>query len=224
MSCALEPVFELKSYTLIGYRVVRRVLRLATDLPLPAAEHERLSRADMERIDFATIARGLDRLANDGGEAQHPTLIIPVSFVTLSSQRSRAVLTDLFERAQRVVQRGLICEVRDMDGAPQAALSTALSFIKPYCLFITGQITAVQASTARNLKESGLRAISIDAPPGLDPEAGVYGWMRGAVAASKAAAKPIMIYGLPNPRAAAMAAALGATHASLRPPETDSGD
>jgi hypothetical protein len=217
VSCSLEPVFELKGYSRIGYRVVRRVLVVGTDEPLPPIELARLTRADMERIDFATIARGLDRLrAEPGGDLQ-PSLILPVSFVSLSSLRSRTVLIGLFKQAQQVVKRGLICEVCDIDGVPQAALLTATSFIKPYCLFVVGRASADQEATTRNLRGGGLQAISMDAQGRTENETDLYIWARAAIAAAKTVAKSVMIYDLPDARGAAMMASLGATHASVRP-------
>jgi hypothetical protein len=216
VSCVLEPVFELKGYSRIGNRMSRRVLELGTDEPLSAAERARLSRADTERIDFATIARGLDRLRAEAAGELQPSLIIPVSYISLSAVRSRAVLIDLFQKAQQQVQRGLICEVCDIDGVPQAALSAAISFMKPYCLFVIGRTADVLDPAARNLRGAGLQGISFETRGGLDGDAEFFGWARNAVPAAKAIAKSVMIYGLANPRRAAMAASLGATHASIR--------
>lgn len=216
VSCTLEPVLELKGYTRIGYRVARRVLLLATDEPLSAADHSRLTRADMERIDFATIARGLDRLRSDGGGEMQPSLIIPVSYISLSNQRSRAVLIGLFQQAQQVVKRGLICEVCDIDGVPQAALLTATSFIKPYCLFVVGRTASERDSVIRNLRGTGLQAISFEAAEGLENDADFFHWARTAITAAKSVAKSVMIFGLADAKRAALVASLGATHASIR--------
>jgi hypothetical protein len=216
VSCVLEPVFELKGYSRIGNRLARRVLELATDEPLSAAERARLTRADTERIDFATIARGLDRLRAEASGALQPSLIIPVSYISLSTLRSRAVLIGLFQKAQQQVQRGLICEVCDIDGVPQAALLAAISFMKPYCLFVIGRTADVLDPAARNLRGAGLQGISFEAREGPGGDAEFFGWARNAVPAAKGVAKSVMVYGLANPRRAAMAASLGATHASIR--------
>ena len=71
-SCTLEPVLRLGSSTCLGYRLGRRVVELPSELPLSAAEQQNLSRADIARIDYATLARGLDRLAKEGGGEQSP--------------------------------------------------------------------------------------------------------------------------------------------------------
>jgi hypothetical protein len=217
VSCTLEPVLELKGYTRIGYRVARRVLLLATDEPLSAIELSRLTRADMERIDFATIARGLDRLRSEVGGEMQPSLIIPVSYISLSNQRSRAVLIGLFQQAQLAVKRGLICEVCDIDGVPQAALLTATSFIKPYCLFVVGRTATARDSVARNLRGTGLQAISYEASEELESDADFFHWAKNAIAAAKTVAKSVMVYGLADARRAALVASLGATHGSVRP-------
>src|SRR5262249_54653688 len=89
-SCQLEPVFQLKTFGRIGYRMTRRVLQLPEDRPLSAAEQRQLTGADIERIDFATLARGLNRLQQQQAAERAPSLILPVSFATLTSQRGRA--------------------------------------------------------------------------------------------------------------------------------------
>jgi hypothetical protein len=218
VSCTLQPVLELKGYARIGYRVARRVLLLATDEVLPAAEHSRLTRGDLERIDFATIARGLDRLRSEAEGEAMPSLTIPVSYVSLSNQRGRAVLIGLFKQAQQAVQRGLICEVCDIDGVPQAALLAAISFIKPYCLFVVGRTAAAHDANIRNLRGAGLQGVSIEAEDRFESDAEFFQWARGAIASAKTVAKSVLIYDLPNARCAALAATLGATHASIRPP------
>jgi hypothetical protein len=77
VSCQLEPVFELKTYQRIGFRMARRVLRLPDETLLTATEHRNLAGVDIEKIDFATLARGVDRLQQEHSE-RPPGLILPV--------------------------------------------------------------------------------------------------------------------------------------------------
>jgi hypothetical protein len=129
VSCQLEPVFQLKTYGRIGYRMTRRVLQLPVETPLSASEEANLTGADLERLDFATLARGLNRLQHEAEGARQPSLMLPVSYATLSSHRGRAQLADFFRAAQGSVQQGLICEVCDIDGVPPGALLAATSLI-----------------------------------------------------------------------------------------------
>jgi hypothetical protein len=216
-SSSLEPVFQLKTYGRIGYRMRRRVLTLPAETPLTSAEQRRLTGADVERIDFATLARGLNRLQEEAAGERHPSLILPVSFVTLSSKRGRATLVELFRAAQESVQQGLICEVCDIEGVPPGALLAATSLMRPFCLFMVGRLAAPPVSALTDLKDAGLQGVSIECPAGLDSDEAFDAFAKSIVAAARPVAKSVMLYGVAGPRQAAIASQHGATHASFRP-------
>ena len=156
-------MFQLKTYGRIGYRMRRSVLTLPSETPLTAAEQRKLTGADFERIDFATLARGLNRLQEEAGERQ-PSLILPVSYVTLSSNRGRATLVEWFRTAQASVQRGLICEVCDIEGVPPSALLAAISLIRPFSLFMVGALV-LAADRAAHRAEGRRPAGPLDRVP-----------------------------------------------------------
>ena len=112
----LEPVFELRGYGRIGNRIARRVIRTGEEEVLTPTELQNLSRADIERIDLATIARGLGRLRAEGSGERQLSLIIPVSFISLSHRGGRAALAGLLREAKELVQTGVIVEVCDIEG------------------------------------------------------------------------------------------------------------
>jgi hypothetical protein len=216
VSCVLEPVFELKHHTRIGYRIARRVLRTDTEEALTASEIQNLSRADIERIDLATIARGLDRLRTDAGHERQLSLIVPVSYTSLSNRGGRAALAALFGEAKALVRAGVICEICDIEGVPQVGLTEAISLIKPYCMFAIGHLRAAADHGLDSLRDAGLHAVSFEAPPGLVDDAEFLGWAKGAITAAKRIAKSVIIYRLDAPRHAGIVGLLGASHASLR--------
>ena len=221
VSCVLEPVLELKNYGRIGNRIARRVLRTDTEQPLTVAEIQNLSRSDIEKIDLATIARGLHRLRTETDGEHALTLIIPVSFVSLSSRQGRATLATLFEEAKSLVKTGVICEVCDIEGVPQTALLSATSLIKPYCMFLIGCLSAPPEQGLDNLRGAGLQALSLEAPAAMTGDAEFLRWAKGAIAAAKRIAKSVVIYRLGSARHAGMAALLGASHASMRSAQAD---
>ncbi|MBV9994665.1 MAG: hypothetical protein JO127_05585 [Caulobacteraceae bacterium] len=217
-SCHLEPVFALKTFSRIGYRMARRVLQMPGDVPLSPAEVNRLTRADIERIDFATLSRGLNRLQEDGAGATQPSLILPVSYVTLSNHRGRALLADFFRAAQKSVQQGLICEVCDIEGVPPGALLTALSMIRPLCLFVIARLSGVPPKPLEALKDIGLQGVSVERPAGLS--AGDFAaFVKAALTAARPVTRTVMVYHLAHSREAAIAGLLGATHGGLAPAE-----
>jgi hypothetical protein len=216
-SSSLEPVFHLKTQKRIGYRMARRVLALPAETQLSSAEVRRLPSTDIEKIDFATLARGLDRLGQDTDSARQPSLILPVSFTTLSSQRGRAVLADFFRAAQASVQKGLICEVCDIEGVPPSALLAATSLIRPFCLFVVGRLRETPTAPLKALQDAGLQGLSIELPSGLEADADFVPYVRGVLAAARPVTKTVLFFRLAGPRQAAMAGILGATHGSFTP-------
>ena len=216
-SCQLEPVFQLKTYGRIGYRMKRRVLNLPSERPLTRDEHRRLTSADIERIDFATLARGLNRIEQEGDGERQPSLILPVSFTTLASKRGRATLAEFFRAAQTNVQRGLICEVCDIEGVPPSTLLAVTSLMRPFCLFIIGRLAAAPSAGLGALQDAGLQGVSIECPAGLESDGAFDAFAKNVTLAAKPVVRAVMIYGVAGPRQAAVASLHGATHASFAP-------
>ena len=217
VSCQLEPVIQLKTYGMIGYRMRRSVLRQPSETPLSPAELRNLAGGDLERIDFATLARGLNRLEQERAGARAPSLILPVSFATLSSARGRSMLTEFFRAAQANVQQGLICEVCDIEGVPPSAMLAATSLIRPFCLFIVGHLSQVPQGGLANLKDAGLQGVSIACPPGLAGDEAFEAFARAVTAAARPVVRAALLYGVGDARQAAIASLYGATHASIAP-------
>ncbi|HUO12967.1 MAG TPA: hypothetical protein VMU37_09450 [Caulobacteraceae bacterium] len=216
-SCALEPVFQLKNFGRIGYRLTRRVLSAPNDRALSAEEMRQLSGADIEKIDVATLARGLNRLQQEANAERQPSLILPVSYVTLASQRGRMALAELLRQAQGAVQRGLICEVCDIEGVPPSALLAAISRIRPFSLFVVGRLSAPPAASLADLKDTGLNGFSLERPAGPMTVSEFTEFARSFSWATKPAAPGAMLFGLTGAREVAIASLYGATHASFVP-------
>jgi hypothetical protein len=214
VSCRLEPVFELKNNSRIGYRLNRSVVDVLTSEPLSKVEVSSLSRADHLRIDMATIARGLARLESSSETEQALSLIIPVSFVTLSHQEGRQKLAHAFARARQAVLKGVLCEVCDIEGVPQVALLSAVSLIKPWSLFVIGHLSDAMPKSQPGMKEAGLQALSFTCPVNLDSDAEFLGWAREAIRSANRVTRSAMVYGC-TARRLAMAGMMGATHASV---------
>ena len=218
VSCQLEPVFELKNQSRIGYRLNRRILDQVTGRALPQHEMRGLSRGDLLRIDMATISRGMARVMAAAESERELSLLIPVSFVTLSNQEGRGLISKAFAHAREAVEKGVICEVYGIETVPQVALLSAVSLIKPRTLFVVGHLTDDPPTAPPSLKEAGLQALSIDCPRDLGGDAEFIGWLRAALSSLHRATKTVMVYGCETPRRAAMAALLGASHASFTKP------
>ena len=214
VSASLEPVFELKGFTRIGFRMNRRVVVTRSQEELSRVAVSNLSAADLLRVDLATIARGIDRLQHDGaGEAQL-SLIIPLSYASLASQRGRAELVQPLREAGRLVSCGVICEICDIEGVPSSALLSAVSLIQPFTLLVVGRLLAPTPAVLAPLRGTGLRGLSFDCPPELS-EAEFAPWAGPAIHAAKRVARSVMVYQAPSERRAGELALLGATHVSI---------
>jgi hypothetical protein len=214
VSCVLEPVVNLASSTRIGFRLARRVVYLDTERVLTDRDVRNLSRADIARVDYATIARGLDRLRAVGGQDKHPTLIVPVSYATLSNQRTRETLVALLEHARAEVRHGLVCEICDLDGVPPSALLTAISMIRPFCVRVLANVVERKPAMLRSLRGLGLDGVSMDCPTNQG-DAEFMGWARDASNAARPVARTFFLYRVESLHRGALASMAGVTHVSL---------
>lgn len=214
IACALDPVIELKGRGTIGLRFRRSVTDAATGREFSSAELERLSRTDRLRIDLGAVALGLKALRDSRRAAPPPTLILPVSFSSLSNLDDRARIVSAFQEARTYARQGLICELRDIEGVPLATLQAAASMIAPSSLFVVGHLMELTRSEARVLKDAGFRGLSTECPPNLEGAA-FLGWAKQTVLTAKQATRSVLIYRIASLQQAMIAAALGATHAHV---------
>ncbi len=215
VSCHLEPVFELKTFSQIGYRIARRVLRMPEAVELGAQELRNLTTADIEKVDLATIARGISRLKSEQGNAKQPTLFLPVSYTTLASQRGRGPLIARFKEATRGVEKGLVCEITDIEGVPGSALAAVTVMIKPFCMIVVGKLREAPGRSLEDLRGVRLQGLAFEA--GLHPleREEFTVWAEQAVAKARRVTRSVIIHGLSGPEYLGLAGLAGATHGSL---------
>ena len=214
VSATLQPVYELKGFTRIGFRMKRRVIVMHADEELSQPEIAALSAVDLLRVDVATILRGVDRLKADGDKESPLSLIVPLSFISLSGQRGRTELVKHLKAAGELVRMGIICEICDIEGVPPGMLLAAASLVKPFTLLVAGLLLAPTPAVVRHLPGAGLQALSFECPPGLG-DAEFVGWASTAIGAAKQMTRSVMVYGAESTARLSTLASLGATHASL---------
>lgn len=214
VSTGLENVAELRGNASIGLRFARRISDLGSARDLPASELALLSRSDRLRIDLGGMVSGLNALRAGPGAAKPPSIIVPISFSSLSNLEGRAQIVSGFKEARGYCDRGVICELCEIDGVPAATLIAAVAMIRPFSLFVVGHVEDLRTGEGRALKEAGIRAVSIDCPGNLGDTA-FAGWARPTIATARKVAKSVLLYGVPSEHQVRMAAGLGATHASI---------
>lgn len=215
VSCRLEPVFELKTFAQIGYRIARRVLRMPEEVELTPQELRNLPTVDIEKVDLATIARGISRLKSEKGNAKQPTLFLPVSYTTLASQRGRGPLIARFKEATRGVEKGLVCEITDIEGVPGSALAAVTVMIKPFCLIVVGKLQDPPGRTPEDLRGVRLQGVAFEAGPHPLDRGEFTAWAEHAVANARRVTRSVIIHGLSGPEYLGLAGLAGATHGSL---------
>lgn len=215
VSCHLEPVFELKTFAQIGFRIARRVLRLPEAVELSPQELRNLTTADIEKVDLATIARGVSRLQSEQGNARQPTLFLPVSYTTLASQRGRGPLIERFKEATRGVERGLVCEITNIEGVPGSAVAAVTVMIKPFCLIVVGKLMEPPGRTPEDLRGVRLQGIAFEAGAHPQERAEFTAWADQAVAHARRVTRSVIVHGLAGPEYLGLAGLAGATHGSL---------
>ncbi|HWF75569.1 MAG TPA: hypothetical protein VN694_00205 [Caulobacteraceae bacterium] len=216
LAATLEPVVLLKTSNRIGYRIAVRVHHQTTFAALTRREHERLSTGDLERIDFGSIARGLDRLRSLRAASKPPALILPVSYVTVQSRSGRATLISLLRRARAFVDVGLICEIAGVESAPPATLAEAIASLRPFAQHVIGRLSDIQRDDGRHLVGAGLDGISGRSPMFAD-DADFSHCASGFAKANGRVGKALFLYQVQDMFRGRMAGALGVTHVTLAP-------
>ncbi len=215
VSCTLEPVFELKNFTQIGFRIARRVLAMPSETELSAQDLRNLTTADVERVDLATIARGVSRLRSEQGNAKQPTLFLPVSYTTLSSQRGRGPLIARFKEATAGVEKGVVCEICDIEGVPGSALAGVTVLIKPFCLIVVGKLRDAPTRTPEDLRDVRLQGVAFEAGHHPTEHSDFMHWAERTITSARRVTRSVVIHGLSKPEYLALAGLAGASHASL---------
>jgi hypothetical protein len=216
VTCALEPVLSLRSADRIGYRIAPRVQTLPALGALTRRQREILSATDLERIDFATIARALDRIRNTAAERRPPTLIVPISCATLQSRRGRGTSIDLLRNGRSFVQHGLICELLGVEGAPIGALREIVSAIAPFCLHVVARMSDAEFGSLAHLVGVGFGGVSVRCAT-RDSNAQFGEWVGRVLRGASCISKTVLLYQVADLGKVATARERGATHATLAP-------
>jgi len=216
VSATLEPVYETRGFTRIGFRMARRVLatQRREEEELSPQQVALMSTADLLRVDLATIARGIERLRTEGHGEQHLSLIVPLSFASLASQKGRAEFVKQLKTTGSLVKLGAICEICDIEGVPPSALLAAVSLVRPFAVLVVGRLLTTTPAGIAQLQGTGLQALSFDCPLDLS-DAEFVAWATGSIGAAKRVARSVLVYRATSARRAGLLATLGASHVSL---------
>jgi hypothetical protein len=215
VSFAVDPVLDLKAWAMAGHRIESRIVNQQTDVELSHLQRRSLLPRDFERIDLASLERGLSRV-QDVESFDRPRLIIQLSFASLSNGRARAALLDRARELQHVLRHAAICELVDVEpGIPVGRLTDVTSLIHNFFRSVWVQVEPSRATieAAMGAKASGLTVRADDL--GHDPEEIAEG-MRRFMLLLKQRNMLITVTSLPTTDLMIDAMMAGFTHATLR--------
>jgi hypothetical protein len=211
VSCSLEPVYSLKTQSRIGFRLRRRVIDMKRETALAAVDVAKLSRSDLLRIDMATMSRGLARLEGESSEELELSLIVPLSYISLSHPPSRQTIATALGLVRKATRAGVICEIYDAEDAPQAGLLEVVSILRPWSAVVAAYL---RSAPGQNMKDVGLQALSVSCPASANGDAAFVEWLKPWLRVGKRLTRSIMVYRCGSHRRMAIAGGLGATHGS----------
>ena len=223
VSLRLDPLFRLSDFVQVGYRLNRRVIDMRSGEVLNHEALSRLTTFDLEKIDLATIARGISRLRSERAKASEPSLVLPVAFPTLASQKARRALIACLRSAREKIPVRVSCEISRLEGVPPNALYSAVGMMKPFCDGVIGGVEKPRRSAAA-LRGAGLAglAFAYAGPSGEDADRMVAA-LGPEIEAAAGVSNRVLVLGLHSPRELGLAAILGASHATLRGGEHPAG-
>ncbi|HYF24069.1 MAG TPA: hypothetical protein VD929_11795 [Caulobacteraceae bacterium] len=213
VSCLIDPVFEMQQVRMIGHRLEPRVVNLNDGATLDAVGLRALSPGERERVDLATIARGVSRLRTR--PAGKPLLMLPAAFTTLGSSRGRAAMTLALKESKIDQTTRIVCEVRELDGVPTSRLSEAVSLVKPFCYAVVGRV----GDDRRSLLEAargGFAGFSLDLQERDLPDMDFLQRLHAFTSLARDHARVCMALGLRSPKQLALSRVAGVSHASMR--------
>jgi hypothetical protein len=200
LQLSLTPVWDLKT-GLVDGAVIRR-------LGAPAEAEA----ADLEEVDVASFAYAAAILGEDGdGRLQ-----IPVSFVTLATQRARERLLRLTDQVRETMRTAAMIEIRDLDAVPSSRLMEVAGLVRGLCVAVIGRVRPSRAALEA-IRGCGLRGVSVEAKwlgLQLSDPAGRMNAFAGAV---RDIGPDIQVHDLPSTGMVDLAAAAGFSHATVAP-------
>ena len=196
----LTPVWDLRTGLIDGSVICR--------LGAPAETEA----ADLEEIDVASFAYAAAILEEDGGER----LQIPVSFVSLATQRARERLLRLTDSVRETMRTAAVIEIRDLDAVPPSRLMEVAGLVRGLCIAVIGRVRPSRAALEA-VRGCGLRGVSVEAQRlGLqvpDP----VGRLNAFAGAVRDIGPDIQVHDLPSACMVDMAGAAGFSHATVAP-------
>jgi len=199
----LTPVWDLHSGLINGSAITR------SDPPLEAAA------ADLEEIDVASFAYAA-AILEDAGDAER--LQLPVSFVTLATQRARERLLRLTDSVRETMRTAVVIEIGDLDAVPPSRLMEVAGLVRGLCANVVARVRPSRAALDA-VRSCGMGGVAVEAfRLGLE-SADRAARLSAFSAATRDIGTERFIHGLPSAGLVDLAAAAGFSHATVDEPD-----
>jgi hypothetical protein len=202
LELTVEPVWNLRRGLIMSFLIDRRGCPDGAEA------------AELEVTDVATFAYAATLLEEQATQGGPVTLHLPVSFVSLATQRTRVRLMQLTESVRESMRAHVLLEICGLDaGVPPSRLIEVVGLVRSLCAGVLGRVRPSKASLAA-AKGCGLRGLVVEAPfLGLtQPEPETR--LKAFVAAARTISPNLVIHGLPAQTLIDAATAAGFSHAS----------
>ena len=215
-SSNVDPIIDLNRFAITGHRIEPKIQFDESRLSLSPAERRELLPRDVQAIDLATLRRGLARLSTGESAPGKPSLIMTVSFLSLSNSRARSALFAEANQARALMTQAVICEVTDFEeGLPVSRLEEAVALLKPFCRSVFVRWTR-SGGTAKSAKALGVSGLVVQTPLAHAREDDFALWLLTMGKAVEGQAPTLIATNLPSSNLLPIAAASGFTHATVR--------
>jgi hypothetical protein len=215
-SSSVDPIVDLSRFAVTGHRIEPKIQFGDSRLALSAAERGQLLPRDLQAIDLSTLKHGLTRLSSGESCPSKPSLVMTISFLSLSNTRARTTLLMEANKARALMTQAVIWEVTDFEeGLPASRLEEGVALLKPFCRSVFARCST-SATMRRSPKSLGLSGLVVQAPLALGREEDFALWLLGMSRAVEGRAPTLLATNLPSTGLLPVAAAAGFTHATVR--------
>lgn len=207
----LEPFVHLRNTKVAGLCVAPVVRDRPTRRRLPGFVLSRLPDSDLARIDSLGLTFAQSAPA---ATCKAQSLIVPLSFQTLSSSKLRAAaLNEL--RARHLTSAWIVMLSHIDHGTPPSRLTEMASFIRPYCDAVFASVPATSPSFGY-LSECRFQGLVIDLERWAKEPERVVHHMQAFGEKAAGLASVLAVSGLASKEMFPAARAAGLTHAGVR--------
>ena len=200
---SLVPVWDLRS-GLISGSVISRL-----GAPIEATP------ADLEEIDVASFAYAAAVLEDEDQDGSEP-LQLPVSFVTLATQRARERLLRLTDSVRETMRACAVIEVCDLEAVPPSRLMEVAGLVRGLCTGVVARVRPTRAALEA-VRGCGLSGAAVEAARlGLQaPDQAAR--LSAFAAAARDIGPDLIVHDLPSAGLVDLAAAAGFNRATVAP-------